>query len=383
MSVPFIDLQRTEKEGNFLEAWGAKVLELSKSNTFIGGSEVKKLEETLIQDCQAKFAFACGNGTDALQIALRAVGVGPGDIVLLPDFTFWATFEAIVNVGATPITVDIHPNDLQMDYDLFCQAAKAYRPKAAILVHLYGWGSECLKEYRNFCKENEITLIEDGAQVYGTGYEGQSIYQEAEISTISFYPAKVFGGAGDGGAVLSSDQSLVTKIAMLGNHGRDDHYSHELSGWNSRLNSLQAAYLNLVHSHLAKRIESRVNAAQIYRQAFTGQSNFRCVEAAPGFTENGYLSALVFSNQEKRANCITALKAHNIGFGITYPKSISEQRGAQPYLKQRIGNHNHAVKISQTMLNPPLFAYITKEEVEQVISVITAATIYRQPSLSS
>ena len=373
MVLPFIDLKRASREDGLLPDWTKKVTEISQNTAFIGGPEVQKLENTLIQDCRSKFAFTCGNGTDALQIALRAAGVGLEDTVFLPDFTFWATFEAVVNVGASPITIDINPDDLQMDYSLFCSAVKTYRPKAAILVHLYGWGSECLHEYRDFCKENGIVLIEDGAQVYGTSYNSKPIYQDAEISTISFYPAKVFGGAGDGGAVLSSEESLAEKIVMLSNHGRDTHYSHSLSGWNSRLDSLQAAYLNLTHPHLSKRIESRVKATANYRQALADQNFVRCVKAPNGYDDNGYLSVFIFSDQQKREGCISALKAQDIGYGITYPKSISEQEGAKPYLKHRVSRQNNADKISRRVLNPPLFAYIQEEEVKRVSSVIISS----------
>ncbi|MCB1322833.1 MAG: DegT/DnrJ/EryC1/StrS family aminotransferase, partial [Leptospiraceae bacterium] len=174
MSVPFIDLKRFED--GFLDAWIAKVTELSRETRFIGGDEVNQFEQNLAQDTGCRFALGCANGTDALQLALRGAGVGPGDVVLLPDFTFWATFEAIVNVGAQPVTVDISTTDLQMDFHLFQQAAEKHRPKAAMLVHLYGWGSADLQRMRTYCRDNHILLIEDGAQAYGVTLDGVSIY---------------------------------------------------------------------------------------------------------------------------------------------------------------------------------------------------------------
>ena len=146
MGVPFIDIKRFEP--GFLEAWNAKVAEMSKNAQFIGGAEVATLEKRLSEYTGTAFTVSCANGTDALQLALRAVGVGIGDNVLLPDSTFWATFEAVVNVGANPYTVDSNMSDLQMDFDAFAKAIDEVKPKAAMIVHLYGWGSSRLADYR-------------------------------------------------------------------------------------------------------------------------------------------------------------------------------------------------------------------------------------------
>ncbi len=229
MAVPFIDLRRFED--GFLERWAEKCAHVSANTMFVGGPENAALEKRLVEDTGVGAAVGCANGTDALQLALRAVGVEDGDLVLIPDATFWATFEAVVNVGARPVTVDIDPVDLQMDFELFCKAAEEHKPKAAILVHLYGWGSARLAEYRAYCKDKGIILIEDGAQCYGVKYKGESIYKGATISTISFYPAKVLGSCGDAGAVLCESEELANTVRLLGNHGRTSHYGHGYVGW--------------------------------------------------------------------------------------------------------------------------------------------------------
>jgi len=136
MPVPFIDLQRFEPD--FLDRWLDRVRDVTVHTRFVSGPDVARLEARLAEAAQAPAVVACANGTDALQLALRAVGVGEGDIVVIPDATFWATFEAVVNVGARPVTVDIDPVDLQLDFDAFVRAVDTHRPKAAILVHLYG-----------------------------------------------------------------------------------------------------------------------------------------------------------------------------------------------------------------------------------------------------
>ena len=367
MPLPFIDLRRFE--AGFLEGWEKKAAELSKRMQFIGGEEVEKLEASLSKDCQSKFAITCANGTDALQLALRAVGVLPGDRVLLPDFTFWATFEAIVNVGALPITIDIDPEDLQMDYSLFSQACETYKPKAAILVHLYGWASRELAKFRDFSRKKNVILIEDGAQAYGSLYHRESIFKEARIASLSFYPAKVFGAAGDGGALLCQDKETAQKARALSNHGRREHYSYEFVGWNSRLDSLQAAYLNLAREELDKRIESRQKSAKRYQEVLAGEEDLRCLRPPAECRENGYMNVLLLKNK-KRTELIQRLEKEKIGYGITYPQSISEQKGAHPYLKEKVGGEV-AKKTSQEVLNLPLFPYMKEEELEKVLSLIS------------
>lgn len=368
MSVPFIDLKRYET--GFLSSWNEKIAELTRDALFIGGREVAAFEKSLCQENDVEFAIGCANGTDAIQLALRASGVGRGDIVLIPDSTFWATFEAVVNVNADPVVVDINRADLQMDFDLFKQAGEKYKPKAAILVHLYGWGSGKLDEYRAYCKDKKIILIEDGAQAYGVQWKGNSIYKNAEISTISFYPAKVLGAAGDAGAVLTSSSVVAERLRSLANHGREEHYAHGSVGWNSRLSSLQAAFLNLTIPHLQKRLLSRRHFAQLYRERLKDKG-ILTISPPAGYQENGYLNVCLFE-KDKRAKIMTVLKEKGIGFGNVYPGAVSDQKGAGPYLKGQVGGEN-ARWLSESVLNLPLFAYMTDEEFEEVITVLVQA----------
>lgn len=368
MPVPFIDLKRFEPD--FLNRWQTKVAELSQNASFIGGAEVASLESRLSAECGCKHAIACGNGTDALQLALRAAGVGPGDNVLLPDFTFWATFEAVVNVGAAPVTVDINPDELHLDLALFRQAVETHRPKAALLVHLYGWGSPHLAEFRAFCKEREVLLIEDGAQAYGVQFRQQSVYAGALISTISFYPAKVLGAAGEAGAVLCDDDEIAARLRSMGNHGRSTHYSYAHVGWNSRMDALQAAYLNLAHEYLAARLDSRRAAQRFYRESFA-DSGLVCKAPPADYIENGYLNLMIYEPSE-RARMERVLKEKGVGFGIVYPEAMSAQQGARPWIKGHVGGE-HAAVMGQSVLSLPLFPYMTTEELHEVRDLVLAS----------
>lgn len=368
MPVPFIDLKRFEPD--FLSRWAEECAHLTKTTQFVGGPVVGKLEEKLRALSGAVAVVGCANGTDALQLALRAVGVGEGDLVLVPDATFWATFEAVVNVGARPITIDIDPVDLQMDFDLFVSAVETHKPKAAILVHLYGWGSAKLAAFREFCKKKNVFLIEDGAQAHGVTFNGESIYKDALLSTVSFYPAKVLGSCGDAGAVYTSSTELADVVRKLGNHGRTSHYGHGLIGWNSRLAGFDAGYLNLSIEYMDVRLESRRKVAARYRDEFR-KLGVKFVAPPAAYQENGYLSVALI-DPDKRAGVEAVLKENGIGFGNVYPGAMSKQPGAARFLHAKFGGDN-ADTLSRSVLNLPLFAYMTDAEVDEVIRVFAKA----------
>ncbi len=368
MSVPFIDLRRFEPD--FLERWADKCAEVSRNTMFVGGPEASKLEQTLSARTGANSVVACANGTDALQLALRACDVGRDDVVLIPDATFWATFEAVVNVNAHPVTVDINPTDLQMDFELFKEACEKYKPKAAILVHLYGWASKDLKKFRSYCKDKGIVLIEDGAQAFDVDVDGESIYKGAHISTISFYVAKVLGACGDAGAVFCSSEELATKVRQLGNHGRTTHYGHGLVGWNSRIGGLDAAYLNLSLEYIDARIESRRKVAERYRELYK-KLDVCYVSPPEGIKENAYLTVSLFDPAE-RPKIEEPLKENGIGFGNVYPGAMSEQPGAEKFIHGKVGG-DIADKVCRGVLNLPLFTYMKEDEIDTVEKVFQKA----------
>jgi dTDP-4-amino-4,6-dideoxygalactose transaminase len=368
MAVPFIDLRRFEPD--FLDRWAEKSSHISRNTMFIAGPEAAEVELRLAEQSGAAEVVGCANGTDALQLALRAAGVGPGDTVLIPDNTFWATFEAVVNVGAKPVTVDIDMTDLQMDFDLLKKAAEEYAPKAAILVHLYGWASARLDDYRQFCDEKGIFLVEDGAQCFGVEWKGRSIYQNAKLSTVSFYPAKVLGSCGDAGAVYCGTKELAETVRQLSNHGRSTHYGHTMVGWNSRMGGFDAAYLNLCLDYAGQRIATRRAAAERYRDKLA-VLGVKPVGPPEGYLENGYLN-VTLHDPAKRPAIQEKLKDAGIGSGVVYPGAMSKQPGAEAWIAGQVGGENAAL-LSESVLNLPIFAYIKNEEVDEVLGVIAEA----------
>ncbi|WDR02336.1 DegT/DnrJ/EryC1/StrS family aminotransferase [Devosia algicola] len=334
MKVPFIDIKRYED--GFLDAVSAKFAAMLADAQFMGGAEVQRLEARLGELLDVKSVVTCANGTDALQLALRALNVGPDDTVLVPDVTFWATFEAVVNVGAMPATLDVELSDGGISVAALRRAIHDLKPKAAIIAHLYGWGSGRLAEIRTICRDEGVLLIEDGAQCLGAAYQGQPIYKGALISTASFYPAKVLGAAGDGGAIMTDDLELASRTRRLANHGRTAHYGYADVGWNSRLDSLQAAFLNLSLDHLDARLASRRRAAAYYQDVLPSLG-IRIMMPPDAYVENGYCNVCMFDDPQKKTAVESALRHAEIGFGNIYPGVISDQQGARSYMCTHVG----------------------------------------------
>ena len=366
MNIPFIDLKRTEL--GFHQALMEKFHSMTLSAQFIGGAEVATLESRLKTELQVGHAVTCANGTDAIQLALRAVGVGEGDTVLVPNVTFWATFEAVVNVGAKPVTVDADISDGGVSFDPFAEAIQKIKPKAALVAHLYGWGSARLMELRQLCRQSGVVLIEDGAQAFGVMYQGSPIFKGAHISTTSFYPAKVLGAAGDGGAVFTDDVELADTVRRLGNHGRTAHYGYGDVGWNSRLDSLQAAFLNLSLDHIDARIAARREAVTFYRKHLPA-TRIQQMSAPAGYDENGYCNVCLVPDAEIKVRLEARLKAEGIGFGNIYPSVMSTQPGATAYLQGHFGGQV-GEQLCASVLNLPLFPYMTETELQRVVEVV-------------
>jgi dTDP-4-amino-4,6-dideoxygalactose transaminase len=370
IQVPFIDLKRFEP--GFQDALNAKFGAMTAAAQFIGGEEVARLETSLRDLLRVGFAVSCANGTDALQLALRALGVGRGDTVLVPNVTFWATFEAVVNVGADPATLDADIADGGISLPALEDAIDRLKPKAAIIAHLYGWGTAHLTEIRALCKARGVLLLEDGAQCFGAVYKGAPIYEGALISTASFYPAKVLGAAGDGGAVFTDDPDLADKVRRLSNHGRTTHYGYGLLGWNSRLDSLQAAFLNLSIGHLEQRIASRRASAAFY-QAHLPALGIDTMRAPTEYEENGYCNVCLVRDATLKTELETRLKAEGIGFGNIYPGVMSRQPGAEGVSRGHFGGREGEV-LCASVLNLPLFPYMKPEELERVLEVVRSVT---------
>jgi UDP-2-acetamido-2-deoxy-ribo-hexuluronate aminotransferase len=368
LEVPFVDLKRYED--GFVEGWLSDVDRLTKTASFVGGPDVEIFEKHLCALTGGRYVVSCANGTDALQLALRAVGVGLGDTVVTQQTTFWATLEAIYNVGATPILVDSDLKDLNVSARQLIEEAERQKPKAVVVAHIYGWCSEDLDLIRTYCRGAGVPLVEDGAQAIGVKLDGRSIFEDSFISTLSFYPAKVLGAAGDGGAVIVSNESLANHVRSLANHGRSKHYEHKSIGWNSRLDSLQAAFLNRSIGFLDARIASRRRSAQVYADLLRGLEGFiRVVSPSSRVLDNGYLNVCLLEEPGVRSDLIGYLKSARVGSAVVYPAPV----GMQPCdaIKTiRATGSDGANRISESVLSLPLFPYMREDELDYIAGLV-------------
>jgi len=365
MKIPFIDILRYEN--GFFETVSEKTTALLKNGHFVGGPIVAEFEAHLKSYTKTNFALGCANGTDAIQVALRAAGVQKNDKVIIPDMTFWATFEAVVNVGAIPYTVDVSKETLHLTLHALKEAIEKFQPKALIIVHLYGWACPETLEIRKLCQEKGVLMIEDCAQAIGVKINGESLLTNAYVATTSFYPAKVLGASGDAGGIFTTSGEVASVSQKLINHGRTSHYEHGYIGWNSRLGAYEANFLNESLKHLDKKLESRRHACQEYR-AKIKNPHLKFISPAQNVWENGYLSVALMT-PETRPAFIEYLKKNDIGYGTVYPGAMSEQPGAKAFIGGKI-SHGHADWIAKSVINLPCFAYMTQAEIDHVIKVV-------------
>ncbi len=262
----------------------ARVLEHGR---FVLGPEVEDLERKLEAFCGARHCVTCANGTDAIILALLTKSIGPGDAVLVPAFTFVATAEAVVRVGATPVMVDVEPDSFNIDATRLSRAITAARrkrlkPRAVIAVDLYGKPAD-YDVLGRFAADNELTLIADAAQSFGASRGGRNVGQLAHITTTSFYPSKPLGCYGDGGAIFTDDDGVAERLRSLRSHGQSARgRDHDVVGMNSRLDSIQAAILIEKLRDFPAEIEARNAVARAYAAVLGGV--VRCPQIAKGET---------------------------------------------------------------------------------------------------
>ncbi len=266
MQVPPFSLQKQLSEiGQELDSAVCRVI---NSGHFIGGEEVKNFEASFAEACNVRYSIGCNSGTDALVLALRALDIGPGDEVITTSFSFFATAEAISNVGAKPVFVDVDPNNYLLDLKLIKQSINS-STKAILPVHLFGCPID-MTELVSLAKEKGLRIIEDCAQAAGSSWCGKSVGSMGDVGCFSFFPTKNLGAGGDGGAVTTNDPDIAKRIRELAVHGMPQRYFHTELGYNSRLDSIQAAILNVKLPLLPKWIRKRQQIAEKYHDLLDG-----------------------------------------------------------------------------------------------------------------
>lgn len=363
MKVPFVDLQ-AQLVPIRQEVDQAIQSVLDKCN-FILGDDVQKFENEFAHYCGTQFAIGVASGLDAIHLALRALGIGPGDEVITQANSFIATALGISQAGAKPVFVDVESDTLLPSVEAIASAITP-KTKAIMPVHLYGriFAWQPLQE---LAESRGLTIIEDAAQAHGAKLGNKRAGTLGKIACFSFYPGKNLGCYGDGGAIVTDDIGLKEKIEALRNYGSNKKYHHPIQGFNSRLDTLQAAILRVKLPHLDSYNDRRYQAASLYNQHLFGKGDLQL----PLIPEPGaHTFHLYVVRTARRDELIQYLANNGIACGIHYPTPI-HLHGAYKELGYKNGDFPNAEAAAKTMISLPIYPEITKAQIEYVAQAIT------------
>ena len=380
-----MDIKRQHE--HYQKEYEEVALEVLRSGNYIGGSEVELFEKEFANYQGAKYGISCGNGTDAIIIALRALGIGPGDEVIVPAWTFFATAESVAAVGAKPVFVDVNEKTYCIDENLIEKNITS-KTKAVLPVHFYGNCAD-LDKIKEICKKHNLFLVCDCAQSTGTMYKGIRSNTLGDVACFSFFPTKNLGCDGDGGMILTNNEQIANASRSLKVHGSgklglevlkkqlselnkklpegleigESKYFNYLIGYNSRLDALQAAILRKKLTHINEFIDGRRRNAIEYNNAFKSTALITPFVGDDVY-HSYYIYALSHSESER---IIEKLKERGIGTGVYYPVPLHLQ-GAFHYLGYKKGDFPVSEKLSKETFVLPVFPELTDEERSYIIS---------------
>lgn len=345
--------------------------EVISSGTFIGGPEVEAFTRELEQYLGTPHVIPCANGTDALELALRALDVQPGDEVIMPAFAYIAAAEMVALIGATPVLIDVCPDTYNIDPALVEQAVSR-QTKAIIVVHLFGQACD-MDPILRVATKYKLGMIEDNAQSLGADYTSadgrtRKAGTIAHIGTTSFFPTKPLACCGDGGALFTADGQLAERLRSLANHGQAAKYDHHAIGRNSRLDALQAAILRVNLRHMDDDISRRRAVADRYDEALRSLPWLR-LPARSKFSTHVFHQYTLRVSDGRRDALRDALRTHGIPTMVYYPRAIHEQK-AYKWVARTCGSMAESVRLAHEVLSLPIHAEMTDEEVTSVIDRI-------------
>lgn len=364
MHIPFVDLksQYLSLKQEFDEA----ILKVVSETAFIGGRYAKAFEEQFAEYLGVKNCVAVGNGTDALEIGLQAIGIGAGDEVLVPANTFFATAEAVGNVGAKAVFVDIEPTFYNIDASKIEEKITP-RTRAIIPVHLYGLPAE-MDAIMAIADKHGLKVLEDCAQAHGATYKGRTAGTFGDVATFSFYPSKNLGAFGDAGAIVSNSDETAEKARLIANHGQIAKNRHSLIGRNSRLDGIQAAVLSVKLPHLESWLEARRRNAALYNE-FLSDTGLQ-LPIAPEHSRHTYHLYVV--QVPNRADVQQKLADEGIEIGLHYPTALPF---LEAYAVENYQPSDFPVAHAQMdkILSLPMYAELTEEMIEKVCRSLKSA----------
>lgn len=359
--VPFIDLSRQQR--SIQPQVDRALKKIFSSQKFILGDYNRQLEEEIAKKTGAQYALGVANGSDALYLALLALGVGHGDEVITTPFSFFATAGAITRTGARPVFADIDAKTFNLDPQKI-EAKITKKTRAILPVHLFGLPC-AMDPILALAKRHSIPVAEDAAQSFGASFKGRQAGSMADIGCFSFYPTKNLGGAGDGGMVITSSSKLADQLKLLRNHGMRDKYYHERTGINSRLDEIQAAVLLAKLKKIDEWNDSRSVLARRYEKGLRGLPL-----AIPSSPENAKHTYHLYSIKTDRRDALQDfLGSWNIGSGIYYPVPLHLQPCYRD-LGYKLGDMPVSEKSCKTILSLPMFPDLPGRSVDRVVSVV-------------
>jgi len=363
MSVPFLDLksQHRSLREHLWRVWD----EVLDSAGFIGGSPVEQFEKAFAAFCETKHAVGVGNGTDALLLALKALSIGRGDEVIVPANSFVATAAAVVHAGATPVFVDIDPKTYNIDVKEI-ENHISPKTKAIIPVHLYGQPAD-MSPVLELARLYSLKVIEDAAQAHGARYYGRRAGSMGDAACFSFYPGKNLGACGDGGAVVTNDPDLAQSLKRLREHGGLRKYEHDVVGYNSRLDSLQAAALHIKLGFLEERNEMRRRHAESYRELLSDITGI-VTPFVPCGVSSVYHLYVIRVEMGSRTRLHDHLRDHGVQTLIHYPTPIHR---TQAFAEFRTHDCPIAEEYAERILSLPMYPELERSQLEYVASLLS------------
>lgn len=357
--IEFIDLKA--QQSRIKTEIDAGIQRVLAHGQYILGPEVAELEEKLAAYVGAKYCITCANGTDALQIVQMAFGIGPGDEVITPGFTYIATAETVAVLGATPVYVDVNPKTYNLDVEKL-EAAITPRTKAIIPVSLYGQCAD-FDAINAIAAKYNLPVIEDAAQSFGATYKDRKSCNLSTVACTSFFPSKPLGCYGDGGAIFTNDEELAKVIRQIARHGQDRRYHHIRVGVNSRLDTLQAAILLPKLAILDDEMQARQRVAEIYTKLF----NEVGVATTPFIEVHNQSAWAQYTIQiEGRSEVQEKLKVRGIPTAVHYPIPLNKQPA--------VANENAVLPIgdaiAERVMSLPMHPYLTSEAQEKIVSAL-------------
>lgn len=359
-TIQMVDLKRQYQ--NIQTEIDAAIKEVMDSAAFINGPVVKEFTDKLAAYTKAKHVIPCANGTDALQIALMALDLQPGDEVITPSFTFIATVEVVALLGLTPVFVDVDPDTFTVNIESVQQAITP-KTKVIIPVHLYGQCSN-MEPIMELAQANNIAVIEDNAQSIGGHYVGLDGMHKTgtmgTISSISFFPSKNLGAYGDGGVIMTNSDELASKMLKICNHGSEKRYYHEIVGVNSRLDSIQAAVLKVKLKYLDQYCDKRRAVAAFYNRVLGNHPHLR-TPFEPAYSHHVYHQYTLILEGIDRDAVHEALAKRGVPTMIYYPVPCHQQEMFKN-LQDRTYHLPHTEYLVSRVLSLPIHTELTEEE---------------------